>query len=224
MGRMMSWQLESVKEVHLFSQQFWLEQSFSAFCDEKFMRGVEKVRITVRRCDWWWNERNNALGINPYRGNADTELMMRDIVASHSEDESERAIEWNVEGWGGAFAKLPSLKEVEIELETSEDKVDELVAIVEWAKGWKFPLKDGKVLSTEMVVGKPVQTWQGPMCFWSQICPYCNGFNQCRTADFQNEKCDERMRQKGAGLGPLCSIYSLRWRVAEGGVKEGSGL
>lgn len=209
---MMSWQLELVKEIHLFSQEFWLEQSFPAYCEERFMSGVEKLKITIRRCDWWWNERNHPLAINPYNGTADSQQMTRDIMACKEGN----VPEWNMQGWGTAFAKLPKLKEVEIELETSDDKVDELVAIVEWAKGWKFPLKDGKIMSTEGVVAKGVQTWQGPMCFWSQICPFCSGYNQCRVTDVQNEKCTERMRLKGLGLGPVCSVYSLRWKVAQG--------
>ena len=209
--RMMSWQLDLVKEIHIFSQEFWLEQHFPKFCEESFMQGIEKVKVTIRRCDWWWNERNHPLAINPYKGNADTNQMTWDIMAS----KEGKTLEWNMEGWGAAFAKLPKLKEVEIELETSEDKVDELVAIVDWAKGWKFPLKDGMVLSTEGVDAKDMQTWQGPMCFLSQICPYCSGFSQCRATDPPNEKCTERMRLKALSKGPLCSVYSLRWRAAQ---------
>jgi hypothetical protein len=47
------------------------------------------------------------------------------------------------------FQELKSLKELDIELETSEDKVADLMAIVEKAKTWKCPLKNGMVLSTE---------------------------------------------------------------------------
>ncbi|KAL5316409.1 hypothetical protein ACEPPN_015455 [Leptodophora sp. 'Broadleaf-Isolate-01'] len=217
--RMMSWQLELVKEIHLFTQEFWLEQSFSQFCDENFMRGIEKIKITIRRCDWWWNERNHPLAINPYSGTADTAQMIRAIIASKDEG-NETPIQWNMEGWGGAFAKLPSLKEVEIELETSEDKVDELVAIVEWAKGWKFPLKNGKVLSTAGVETRGVQMWQSPKCFWSEICPYCWGYKQCIGADPPNEKCEERMRLHDLSLGPVCSVYSLRWKPVDDVAKE----
>ncbi|CZT03758.1 hypothetical protein WAI453_009032 [Rhynchosporium graminicola] len=211
-SKMMSWQVELVKEIHLFTQEFWLEQYFNSYCDERFMNGIEKVKITIRRCDWWWNERNNPLGINPYRGNADSDQMTRDIVACKNGE----VPEWNMAGWAGAFSKLPNLKELEMELETSDDKIDELVAIVEWAKMWKFPFRDGKVLNTEGVNAKPVQTWQGPMCFWSQICPYCAGYGDCLKTDTPNEKCTERMRLRGLSMGPLCSVYSLRWKVAEG--------
>jgi hypothetical protein len=141
--------------------------------------------------------------------------MTQAIIAS--KEENGTVIRWNMEGWGGAFAKLPSLKEVEIELESSEDKVDELIPIVDWAKGWKFPLKDGKFLSTVGIDAKGVQTWQGPLCFLSEVCPYCSGYRQCR-ADGQgtpNEKCNERMRLKDLSLGPVCSVYSLRWKRAE---------
>jgi hypothetical protein len=59
------WQLEMVKEIHLFTQMFWLEQTFSSLCKQDFMEGIEKVKITLRRSDWWWNENNYPLGINP---------------------------------------------------------------------------------------------------------------------------------------------------------------
>ena len=52
--RMMSWQLDLVKEIQIFSQEFWLEQHFPKFCEESFMQGIEKVKVTIRRCDWWW--------------------------------------------------------------------------------------------------------------------------------------------------------------------------
>ncbi|KAK0118275.1 hypothetical protein ONS95_012574 [Cadophora gregata] len=215
--RMTSWQVDLVREIHIFTQQFWLEEYFPKFCEEGFLRGVEKVKIAIRRCDWWWNERNHPLAINPYRGNADTSQMMGDMVASKEGN----VPEWNAEGWGAALGKLPVLKEVEIELETSDDKVDELMAIVEWAKGWRFPLKDGRVLSTEGVRAKGVQTWQGPMCWWSQVCPYCSGVSQCRVADPPNERCAERVRLRALSKGPVCSVYTLRWRATQDALSSG---
>lgn len=208
---MQPWQLESVKAIHLFTQSFWLEQVFPQLCKEKFMQGIEKVKMTVRRCDWWWNERNHPLAINAPRGNGDTQQMTQDILTAKAGG----VVPWNMEGWGGAFAHLSSLKELEIELETSDDKKDELVAIVDWAKDWKFPLGDGKVLSTDGVRPKDVWTWNGPLRFSSEQCPYCYRYSRCREVNPPNEKCTERMRLKDLGVGPLCHVFSLRWKVAE---------
>ncbi|KAG0652957.1 hypothetical protein D0Z07_0386 [Hyphodiscus hymeniophilus] len=138
------WQQQLVKEVHFFTQLYWLEDG--AFCQltkKAFMQGVEKVKITIRRGDWWHNEHNAPLGINPQRGDSDAAQMDRDWEATRRGE----VIPWKEGGWGTAFANLASLQELEMEFETSEDKLKELEKIVEIAKTWKFPLKDGKVLT-----------------------------------------------------------------------------
>ncbi len=118
--------------------------------------------------------------------------------------------------WGSAFKNLPSLKELEIEFETSDDKKHELDTIVKWAKTWKFPLHDGRLLSTE---GLDVtsSSWQSPFCYWSQRCPHCGSHHRshCYTEGRPNkEKCAERAALMGSRLGPKCYIYSIRWKVA----------
>jgi hypothetical protein len=118
--------------------------------------------------------------------------------------------------WGSAFKSLPSLKELEIEFETSDDKKHELETIVKWAKTWKFPLNDGKVLSTE---GLEVTStsWDSPLCYWSDQCPYCGSHHRshCNSEGTPNEeKCAKRARLRSSGLGPKCHIFSMRWKVA----------
>jgi hypothetical protein len=56
-----------------------------------------------------------------------------------------------------------------MEFETSEDKVAELKAIVEKAKGWKFPLKNDMVLSTEGLEMETME-WRSGLCYWSDQC------------------------------------------------------
>lgn len=173
------------------------------------MQGVEKVKITIRRGDWWWNERNSPLGINPQRGNGDEAQMQRDW-------EAERrgiTIPWRQGGWGCAFENLKGLRELEMEFETSEDKVAELGRIVEKAKTWRFPLKDGKVLSTEGLE-ENMWKWRGPMCLWSHWCPYCFAGSNCQGARTQNVQCIEKRRLRALGIGPECTVRTLRWRVA----------
>ncbi|KAH8602045.1 hypothetical protein B0O99DRAFT_491499, partial [Bisporella sp. PMI_857] len=127
------WQRVLAKEIHLFTQLYWLEQSFPRLAGEGFMQGIERVKITVRRGDWWYNEHNAPLGINPAREDGEPLLMRRDM-GNWAE------VEWSERSWGSAFRQMASLKELELELETSEDKVPELKKIVEWAKGWRFPM------------------------------------------------------------------------------------
>ena len=93
--------------------------------------------------------------------------------------------------WGSAFKHLKSIKEVEIEFETSDDKKDELLAILKWARTWKFPLDGGMLLSAEGT-DVTVMSWQTPLCYWSDICPYCRGCWSCGyvwRSKLRNEKC-----------------------------------
>jgi hypothetical protein len=46
-SRLTSWQLKLVKEVHLITQSFWLEQTFSKLCRKEFMHSVKKVRYNT---------------------------------------------------------------------------------------------------------------------------------------------------------------------------------
>jgi len=199
-----------VKEVHLFTQLYWLEGSFPHLCGQQFMQGIEKLKITIRRGDWWWNERNAPLGINPQRGDGDSAQMIRDWAA----EKYGRPVRWNPSGWGCAFAELKGLKKLEIELETSDDKKDELMAIVEKAKTWKFPFGENLVLSAE---GMPISTstWQGPMCYWSERCPYCGERKaaNCKMEEPPRKGCEDRMRWRAEGKGPICHVVSLRWKV-----------
>lgn len=179
------------------------------------MQGIEKVKITIRRGDWWWNERNVPLGICPQSGSARNGEML-------SEWEREKkgyVVPWRESAWGYAFAELSALKELEMEFETSEDKVEELKAIVKKAKDWKFPLKNDVVLSTEGLEAKTME-WRSNACYWSRSCPYCSSGHRCvgSLSSPLNEKCIGKQKLKLEGIGPMCTVMSLRWRVA---MKEG---
>ena len=210
------WQLSHVKEIHLFTQMFWLELRLPALCKQGFMRGIEKLRITIRKTDWWWNEQSNPLAINPYR---ETTQFQHSIAQMHGDIAAQARGEvplFPSNVWGSAFKNLPSLKELEIEFESSDDKKHELDTIVKWAKTWKFPLHDGRLLSTE---GLDVtsSSWQTPFFFWSQPCPYCGSprRSRCNSEGTPNEeKCAERAALRSKRFGPKCYIYSIRWKVA----------
>ena len=139
--------------------------------------------------------------------------MLRDWAS----ESSGQVIPFRDSGWGSAFAQLSSLKELEIEFETSEDKKKELLAIVSHAKTWRFPLKDDRVLTTENMP-MCTTTWQGPLCYWSPTCPYCGSTARAcgrSTSPLWPEGCKKKKRLREQGKGPECIVVSLRWRVGK---------
>ena len=129
-----------VQCVHLFTQQFWLEDwknQWLAFTTSWPEGGPEKIRITIRHTDWWYNllGENSPLALDPKRkGRA----RVGDWVLDDQPYESG--------SWGSRFAYLKGLKKLELELETIEVKRAELDTIIERARSWKFPLGDGNML------------------------------------------------------------------------------
>lgn len=211
--RFQPWQMDLVKEIHFFTQLFWLEHTFPDFCQRDFLQGMERVKITIRRGDWWWNERNASLEINPQRGHSSQAgTMLSDWAAENNG----RVIPWDPSGWGCAFGQLKSLKELTMEFETSEDKKTELLAIAEKARTWRFPLREGAVLSTEGAKAS-LRTWETPKIYWSDYCPYCSSPNTCRKVDPPNEGCEKRQKLRAEDKGPVCYIASLKWKKVNGG-------
>jgi hypothetical protein len=215
--KLQPWQRPLVKEIHLFTQMFWLEQTFPEFCQHDIFAGIETLKITIRRSDWWWNERNHPLVINPHRETVQADPCIAEMHRDIAVQQRGGAVPWLESAWGAAFQHLPSLKEVEIELETSDDKKAELETIVKWAKTWRFPLDHGKVLSTE---GREptITSWQSPFSMWTAQCPYCRTdlHSLCNSKGTPNEeKCAEMADLRSRGLGPKCHVYSLRWRAVE---------
>ncbi|KAF8215117.1 hypothetical protein K438DRAFT_1424355, partial [Mycena galopus ATCC 62051] len=134
--RLTSWQRTLVREVHLFTQMFWLDQSFAELAaSEVLPEGVERLKITIRRGDWWYNELKDPFTINPHRGG-----MLEEYLEDVERAESGEEIPWEEDGWGGALQHLPALKELEMEFETTVDRKDELKIIVERALRWRFPM------------------------------------------------------------------------------------
>lgn len=65
--------------------------------------------------------------------------------------------------WGSAFQHLPKLKYLTIEFETEKSCEEQIDAVAEYAKTWKFPMGKEGLLSAE---GSKIQKWdwQGPLC------------------------------------------------------------
>ncbi|KAH8678913.1 hypothetical protein BGZ60DRAFT_402131 [Tricladium varicosporioides] len=211
--KLQDWQLSLVKEIHLFTQMYWLEGSFALMCQKRFMEGIERVKITIRRGDWWWNEHNKPLSITPHNhGSQYANAMLGDW----KKEERGHILEFINNSWGAGFARLASLKELELEMETSDDKRDELMAIVKKAKTWRFPMGKDTVLSTEGLKEK-TSTWQPADHFWSDLCPYC-GNGKCVPSQEEPLKgCVERQRLMSEGKGPLCHVVSIKWRLVSRG-------
>jgi len=200
--RFTSEQLKHVKEIHLYTQQFWLDGSFLGLCRLRYLKEIEKVKITLRRGDWWSVENNAPLAITPHRSLADVTCMRADWRTLDAGGE----VEWDDACWGSAFQYLKGLKEVELELETFEWKKDELEEIVAHAVHWRFPMSEGKALSAE---GQPVEVrrWRGPPCGWTNRCYKCEG------RDTDCKHCEEIRALKAEGMGPMLVLMSLRWKL-----------
>lgn len=129
-------------------------------------------------------------------------------------------IPWDESSYGYAFSHMAFLKELTLELETSEDKLPELKAIVEKAKTWKWPMKDGMVLSAD---GLPVTSmqWRSDASGWSDQCPHCNTGDHfskyCQAPpEALAEKCKEFAALRKEGLGPMFTVFRLRYKLAKG--------
>lgn len=192
-------QLQFLTDIHIVAHQLFLEDgSFMAMCKLKDMQGIRKLRITMRYCDWWDWERNLRMEMNPWGKS----IELRRIAGMRKVDWAP----WKEHIWGCAFQELASLREVEMELETSEDRRQELETIIGQAQRWEFPMTGGRVLTTQ---GLQVRRywWEGPIYAWSRLCPGCLGTSE------DQDKCLDRRLRTSAGLGPILHIAVLKWRV-----------
>jgi hypothetical protein len=140
----------NVQEVHLFTQQSWLE-------DLDFTSGriaTKKIKLTLRHQDRY---SPGDLGICPWlegRVEADEMEREKDLVPSLPRD-LDRYL-----GWGRQFELVHGLEELEIEFETlSTLKETELGPIIAFAKRWQFPLMGNGVLEWDKGLGLREYTW-----------------------------------------------------------------
>ena len=199
--------------VHLFTQQFWLEDwknQWLAFTNSWPEGGPEKIRITIRHTDWWYNllGENSPLALDPKRkGRA----RVGDWVPDDQPYESG--------SWGSRFANLKGLKKLEMELETIEAKRMELDTILEKSRSWKFPLGNGNVLvMDEAKTEKAV--WTGSKHFKGLNAPNIPAGLQLRqgsTASFSPFKSTPRSDSEAEELEPGNAldyyVVLLTWRT-----------
>lgn len=206
-------QRNAVRSVHLFTQQFWLEDwknQWLAFTTSWPEGGPEKIRITIRHTDWWYNllGENSPLALDPKRkGRA----KVGDCVPDDQPYESG--------SWGSRFANLTGLKILELELETIEAKRTELDTIIEKARAWKFPLGDGNVLVMDGEITEK-SIWTGSKHFKGFNAPSIPAGLQLRqgsTASFSPFKPTPRsdIESGELGLGDTLDYYValLTWRT-----------
>ena len=63
--------LRTLKCVHLFTQQTWLEGSFTHFADLWKSATPTHLTITLRHSDWWWWEHEAPLALEPKHSTQD---------------------------------------------------------------------------------------------------------------------------------------------------------
>ncbi|KAJ8060356.1 hypothetical protein OCU04_010686 [Sclerotinia nivalis] len=219
-SRLPDYQLALVKSIHLHTQLYWLQDSFPGLTFQPFLQNITSLKITIRRGDWWWNERNEPLAINPCRGDADIFQMRQEMERSRRGETSN----WLAGKWGTALTHMSKLEVFEMEFETSEDKREELRVIVGWARTWEFPMGERGVLSTRKSTDPRVRElgdvktweWRGEKVHWSDICPYCIGNTCHRTGPEEGkigDKCRERKELMERKKGPMLVVMELEWKL-----------
>ncbi|CAM6103511.1 unnamed protein product [Calypogeia fissa] len=204
-------QLALVREIHLFTEQWWMEGELPKVFRLDILQGIEKVKITLRKGDWWWSERNAPLAITPHRSGADVRLMKEDW----KREKAGEVVKWDPNCWGSAFRSLKVLKELEMEFETYDFKSKELDEIVRHAVMWRFPMADGKVLSADGIGSVRSSCWRGPPSGWAE-CPSCLGREEDSEEEWEDEcRFCEEMHNLKRRPGPMLIIRSLTWRLAD---------
>lgn len=206
-------QRNAVQYVHLFTQQFWLEDwknQWLAFTTSWPDGGPKEIRITIRHTDWWYNllGENSPLALDPKRkGRA----KVGDWVPDDQPYESG--------SWGSRFENLTGLTKLEMELETIEAKRKELDTIVEKARSWKFPLDDDNVLVIDES-GIEKSAWTGSKHFKglsASNIPTGLQLRQGSTSSFSPFKSTPRSDTESEDLGPGDTldyyVVLLTWRV-----------
>lgn len=206
-------QRNAVQCVHLFTQQFWLEDwknQWLNFTTSWSEGGPERIKITIRHTDWWYNllGENSPLALDPKRkGRA----RVGDWV--HDDQPYESG------SWGSRFANFPRLKKLELELETTEAKRKELDTIVERARSWRFPLgNDSALVMDQENIEK--SAWTGSKHFKGLNAPTAAAGLQLRqgsTASFLSFRSTPRSDAESEDLEPGHTleyyVVLLTWRA-----------
>jgi hypothetical protein len=147
----------AVGELHFFLQHCYLEiVRFSPPLDPDSCRPIatKRLKITIRHQDWYWWERNEKLGLCPWKRGR-TEWNQMDTPMPRTR------MEWlSSQGWGAQLQYIQGLEELELELETLVGKREQMDGIVERAKKWIFPLKENQFLRWDDGTGVKESRWE----------------------------------------------------------------
>ncbi|KAL9100571.1 MAG: hypothetical protein Q9163_004060 [Psora crenata] len=149
-------QRQAIRSVHLFAQQYWLEDwnerhQWHDFCrswSNGLAPGLERLRVTLRHTDWWYFllGARSPLALDPRKAGR---ARMRERITTGGEGQVSGAgagSGFEEGSWGSRFSYFHGLKVFELELETLQSKRAELDEVVALAPAWRFPLGDGRVL------------------------------------------------------------------------------
>lgn len=191
-------QLQFLTRIHIFAHQLFLEDgSFTAICKLDVMQGIQKLKITMRYCDWWEWEKSSKMEMNPWGKSLHfpSDGTRKAYLTSLKE-----------QAWGFSLQHMASLQELEMELESLGDWKRELDAIVRRAKSWDFPMSGDRVLSSRGLLDR--RGWrESPDCARTTLCSECPG---------KEENCNGCIGgplRGDMGLGPVLYNVVLRWRI-----------
>lgn len=148
-------QQQSIENVHCFVQQFFLENWLAYQAAWEGLSSAKRLTLTLRRTDWWSWESDvgspDRLGICPWLpGRTTCQAMEAEPVDPTLEYIRSNMDQGVLPSRQRPFAVLirnfPQLEVLEIEFEAEVKKKDQLVVVVDRAKGWKFPREDGSYL------------------------------------------------------------------------------
>ena len=135
-----------LSSLHLFTLQYWLEWNRLAVFGNPRLRNL---KITIRHYDWTLLTDRGPLELDAKQEGPAEAIHYRKASDDFDQD-----------SWGRQFLSLKRLETFELELETIEARRNELDGIIERAKSWRFPLRDGNVLALNPARNRKT-AWRG---------------------------------------------------------------
>lgn len=130
--------------------------------DPTVARVIDKLTLRLGRTEWWtWED-------PPFPGGQYPQLMldpgMKGInpgFMQHQAEQRRRGLwtGWQGDCWGAQIAEFKGLRCLELVLETFTAKKQQLDAVIECAKTWRFPMEDDCALVWDGNV--EISSWTG---------------------------------------------------------------
>ena len=135
-----------LSSLHLFTLQYLLESKSLA---ESGHSRIRNLKMTIRHCDW-----------TPWVDYGTLMLDAKQEGPAEAKNNRKASDDFDEKSWGRQFLSFKRLKTFELELETLEERRNELDGIAERAKLWRFPLRHGNVLALNPAKNKKT-AWRG---------------------------------------------------------------